>query len=166
MPKGSLFSAKFPFVRLCNTGVEPRFFQKLPFFSKIKILFWLPNGIINYSEPSVKLKLLELSHLGKTGPEVGSVRLQPGHSFISAINFDGNIFLVVFLTSALLRLRQMDDRWAWYQIWFLCPQIITRIHYHDINEKLITATNTLDDSVLEVNLTNNQEVGYRASEKF
>ena len=31
---------------------------------------------------------------------------------------------------------------------------------------MITATNTLDDSVLEVNLTKNQEVGYRASEKF
>ena len=166
MPKGSLFSAKLPFVRLCNTGVEPRFFQKLPFFSKIKILFWLPYGIINYSEPSVKLKLLELSHLVKTGPEAGSVRVQPGHSFISVINFDGNIFLFVFSTSVLLKLRQMDDRWAWYQIWFLCPQIITTIHYHDINEKLITATNTLDDSVLEVNLTKNQEVGYRASEKF
>ena len=39
----------------------------------------------------------------------------------------------------------------------------------NINEKfgiLITSTNTLNDSVLEINLSKNQEVGYLTSESF
>ena len=32
--------------------------------------------------------------------------------------------------------------------------------YHDVNERLITATNTLKNSVWEVNLSKNQEVRY------
>ena len=37
---------------------------------------------------------------------------------------------------------------------------------YDLNEKLITAASTLDDSVSEINLSTNQEVGYLASELF
>ena len=35
--------------------------------------------------------------------------------------------------------------------------------YHDLNEKLITATNTFGDSAFEVNLIRNYEVGYLSS---
>ena len=49
-------------------------------------------------------------------------------------------------------------------MWILRFQLIPSINlekfYHDLNEKLITTTNTLNDSVLEVNLSKHQEVGY------
>lgn len=38
--------------------------------------------------------------------------------------------------------------------------------YHDLNERSNFATNTLDDSVSEVNLTKTQEVAYLTSESF
>ena len=37
---------------------------------------------------------------------------------------------------------------------------------HDLNETLITATNALDDSMFDVNLSKNLEVGYLALESF
>ena len=38
--------------------------------------------------------------------------------------------------------------------------------YHDLNKTLITATNALDDSMFDVNLSKNLEVGYLALESF
>ena len=38
--------------------------------------------------------------------------------------------------------------------------------YHDLDEKSITVTKTLDYSVLEIKLCKNQEVGYLALESF
>ena len=50
----------------------------------------------------------------------------------------------------------------------LCSQVIARISLekfcHNLNKKLITVTNNLEDSGREVNLSKNQEVGYLSSE--
>lgn len=44
---------------------------------------------------------------------------------------------------------------------------MTRINlekfYHDLNEKLFIGTNTLEDSAWDVNLSENQEIGYLSS---
>ena len=44
----------------------------------------------------------------------------------------------------------------------LHSQVMTRINldkfYHNLNEKLITATNALEDSAWEINLSKNKEV--------
>ena len=46
-------------------------------------------------------------------------------------------------------------------------QVMTRINvekfYHDLKEKSITATNTLEESACEVNISKDQEVGYLSS---
>lgn len=55
-------------------------------------------------------------------------------------------------------------------MWILTSQVKTKIQLekfsHDLNEKLNTFTNILDDRVLEFNPSNNQENGYLASESF
>lgn len=55
-------------------------------------------------------------------------------------------------------------------MWILTSQVKTKIQLekfsHDLNEKLNTFTNILDDRVLEFNPSNNQEKGYLASESF
>ena len=60
---------------------------------------------------------------------------------------------------APLRLLQVDERWRSNQIYNLCSQVMAGINiekfYQDSNEKLITATNTYDDSTREVNLSKN-----------
>ena len=64
---------------------------------------------------------------------------------------------------APLRLLEVDERWRSNQICNLCYQVMARINiekfYQDPNEKLVTATNTYDDSAREVNLSKNQEIG-------
>ena len=58
-------------------------------------------------------------------------------------------------TRTPLRLWEMDKRWRWNQIWNLCSQVMKRINlekfYYDLNKKLNTATNSLEDSAGEVN---------------
>ena len=60
---------------------------------------------------------------------------------------------------APLRLLEVDERWRSNQICNLCYQVMARINiekfYPDPNEKLVTATNTYDDSAREVNLSKN-----------
>ena len=65
LPKKARFKAKF---------VKATFFQNyLAFFKKRNIVFGKRNGKVHYSEPSVKLKLLQLPNKMKTDPELGSL---------------------------------------------------------------------------------------------
>ena len=65
LPKKAPFKAKF---------VKPTFFQNyLALFKNRNIVFGKRNGKVRYSEPSVKLKLLQLPNKMKTDPEPGSL---------------------------------------------------------------------------------------------
>ena len=40
------------------------------------------------------------------------------------------------------------------------------IRYNDLDDKLITVTKTIDDSMMEIKLSKNEEVSYLTSEPF
>lgn len=120
----------------------------------------------NYDKPSVELKLLGLPHMVRVGSEPASLSF----SSLNVLSFTRLISTEVFPTRVPLRLWEIDERWRWFQMWILTSQVKTKIQLekfsHDLNEKLNTFTNILDDRVLKFNPSNNQEKGYLASESF
>ena len=100
---GKLPHQSFDFAQKCFTQPQVFFsvvtqhwrkaiiFSKLPgFFSKIKLsLFVTKKEKNSYSQPSVLLKVLGLSYMVKTGPELTSLPQATKFSH-HAVNFNGN----------------------------------------------------------------------------
>lgn len=61
-------------------------------------LFGKRNGQTNYSELSVKLKLLGLPNMKETCPELECQNFKSGHSLIHAINLNRNQIFPLAMT--------------------------------------------------------------------
>ena len=90
-----------------DTGIILPFFKITWLSSKIQnIDVGKLNGKINYTQPSVKLKLVGLPYMVKTGPEPSWLKknFKSGRSLNHAVNFSGNqiALLAGFLKRATL----------------------------------------------------------------
>ena len=105
-----------------------------------------------------------------------SQNFKTGHFLNHVVNFNGNPPRRDDFFQQELRWGCESRMWSWMRI--LWSHVITRINLekfcHDFIEKLITTTNTLgdcttntlDDSVLEINLGTKQGVRFLASKLF
>ena len=76
-----------------HTCAKPPFFIIIYFFSKnLNTDAGKLNGKVSYTEPSVNLKLEELTHMVKTGPDLAWLpqNFKSRRSFIHLFNFNGN----------------------------------------------------------------------------
>ena len=87
-------------------------YDYVAFFSKIEIPFLVIKAKNNYAELSVKLNLLQLPQMVKTGPELTWLpqNYKPRHSLICLVNYNGNKIYQSegFSTRTPLKLREME----------------------------------------------------------
>ena len=141
---------------LPNTVEKSPFLQSFGwlFFKHQSTVIGVWNGKNNYMETSVKIKLLLCQtwwKLAQSWP--GSLRVSSQAVLLSKWHRNQISPLADVSASALQRLWDMDDRWRWNQMWNLCSRVMARMNlekfYHGLDEQLLTATKTSEDSTYE-----------------